>query len=321
MPSSYEKINYALRPAKSVERKMLCDAFRRLSGFARLETYRYIGFGSTYFSDFVLVHKSLGITNMMSIERDVDVRERFEFNCPFACVRIVFEESTDALADLKWDPRTILWLDYDNELNDQVLADTMLFCASAPSGSMLVITVDARAGGDPSLSARKVGKQRLAALQTGVGQAKVPADVTGKHLAGSGTAKVYRRIIDNQIVDTLVKRNATRDPGSKMLYKQLFYFHYADTAMMMTVGGLLYDEGESNRVDYCSFGGLDFIRTGDDPYHIQVPSLTYREIRHLDKQLPIDDWARLQAAAIPQDDLERYSRVYRYFPTFAETDV
>jgi len=321
MPSSYEKINYALRPAKAVERKMLCDAFRRLSGLARLETYRYIGFGSTYFSDFVLVHKSLGITNMMSIEKDVGVRERFEFNCPFACVRIVFEESTDALADLTWDARTILWLDYDYALNDAVLADTMLFCASAPSGSVLVITVDARAGGDLHLSPTELADQRFAELREHVGESKVPAGVSGKQLARWGTAKVCRRIIDNEILETLEKRNAIRDPGAKMQYKQLFYFHYADTAKMMTVGGLLYDQGESNRVDYCSFGDLDFIKGGADPYHIEVPNLTYREIRHLDKQLPADDCLHLEAEGIPEVDLERYRLVYRYFPNFAETEM
>lgn len=321
MANSYRKINYALRPAKSIERKMLCDGFRRLSGFARLETYRYIGFGSTYFSDFVLIHKSLGITNMMSVEKDADVRERFEFNCPFACVQIAFEESTDALAHVTWDARTILWLDYDYALKDSVLADTVLFCASAPSGSVLVITVDARADGDLSLPASELAASRLAALRERVGGSKVPSDVRGEQLAGWGTAQVCRRIIDNEIQETLLKRNATRDQGSELCYKQLFHFQYADTARMMTVGGLFYDAGESNRVAYCSFENLDFIRTGDEPYRIEVPSLTYREIRHLDRQLPIDDSAKLQAAAIPQEDLERYSRVYRYFPTFAETDV
>jgi len=202
-----------------------------------------------------------------------------------------------------------------------VLADTMLFCASARSGSMLVITVDARTGGDLHLSAPQLAKRRLDTLREQVGANKVPREVSGTDLAGWGTAGVYRRIIDNQISETLQTRNATRDAGTKMRYKQLFYFHYADTAKMMTVGGLLYDEGESNRVDYCSYRDLDFVREGDEPYHIEVPSLTYREIRHLDKQLPIDDSAHLQAAAIPQEDLERYKQVYRYFPTFAETDV
>ena len=46
MARSYQKVNYALRPAKNIERKMICEALRQLSGFCLVETYRYIGFGS-----------------------------------------------------------------------------------------------------------------------------------------------------------------------------------------------------------------------------------------------------------------------------------
>ena len=61
MSGSYEKINYSLRPAKCIERKMLCETFRRLSIFGKVETYSYIGFRCTFFSDFALFHKSLNI--------------------------------------------------------------------------------------------------------------------------------------------------------------------------------------------------------------------------------------------------------------------
>ena len=55
MPKSYESVNYVLRPAKNIERKMFCEAFRRLAEFGRVDSYRYVGFGSTFFSDFSLV--------------------------------------------------------------------------------------------------------------------------------------------------------------------------------------------------------------------------------------------------------------------------
>ncbi|RMG75351.1 MAG: hypothetical protein D6711_06830, partial [Chloroflexi bacterium] len=64
MPSSSRKINYGLRPAKHIERKMLIEIFRRLSEFGSVESYRYIGFGALYFNDFYQFHKYLGIQNM-----------------------------------------------------------------------------------------------------------------------------------------------------------------------------------------------------------------------------------------------------------------
>ena len=38
-----ERINYTLRPAKHVERKMLCETFARLSALDNLRNFRYIG--------------------------------------------------------------------------------------------------------------------------------------------------------------------------------------------------------------------------------------------------------------------------------------
>src|SRR5688572_20955159 len=97
MAGSYERINYGLRPAKSIERKMLCEAFRRLSEFGSVESYVYIGFGSTYFSDFNLFHKQLGIRNMISLEKDKNNKARFEFNRPFKCITIEYGHSNEIL--------------------------------------------------------------------------------------------------------------------------------------------------------------------------------------------------------------------------------
>ena len=76
---SYRKINFSLRPAKGAERKMFVETVGRLLPFSILETYRYIGFGSPYFSDFSLVHRRLGISDMVCIEQQEEDSERFEF--------------------------------------------------------------------------------------------------------------------------------------------------------------------------------------------------------------------------------------------------
>src|ERR1035437_7380194 len=115
--SSYEKINYSLRPAKSVERKMFCEAMIKLSHFHNIEKYQYVGFGSTYFSDFSLIHKNLGIKKMVSIEKDDDNSDRFEFNRPFSCIGTIFKHSNQALSEINWKIPTVLWLDYDYRID------------------------------------------------------------------------------------------------------------------------------------------------------------------------------------------------------------
>jgi len=327
MSNSYRSINYSLRPAKNIERKMLCDTFRRLSYFDKIESYRYIGFGSTYFSDFILFHKALDIRDMMSIEKDVDNEERFKFNCPFQCIKIEFNHSNEVLPSLDWDVRTILWLDYDGKLDTTVLTDVACFCANALPGSVIVVTVNAHRDildyselEQPYNPIEELHKFRLQELIERVGEEKIPQGVEGKNLNRKGIAKVYHTIITNEIHQTLNDRNGVLEDGHKIRYKQLFNFHYADQAPMLTVGGVLYEEKQSKIINECRLESLPFVRTGTDPYLIEVPNLTYQELRYLDKYLPLEENNRPEVP-IPEEDIEKYARMYRYFPTFAEAEM
>jgi hypothetical protein len=313
MPKSYERINYSLRPAKNIERKMLCEAFRRLSPFATVESYRYIGFGSTYFSDFELVHRTLGIGNMISIERDEENAARFIFNRPYRCITIRFGESTGVLPEILWNVRTILWLDYDGVLDATVLSDVSLFVANAVSGSVIVVTINA----DPERLDPE--RSRLGRLQERL-PGRIPPDVEEGGLALWGTAALYRRILTNQIEQTLVDRNGGRPAGTRIQYHQLFNFQYSDGARMLTLGGVLAEEGQVGVVGQCAFQQLPFVRVGVDPFLIAPPNLTFREIRHLDSQLP-QDGEPVQAPGVPARDIEAYSLLYRHFPMFGESEV
>jgi hypothetical protein len=313
MPGSYTYINYGLRPAKHIERKMLCEAFRRLSEFGALESYRYIGFGSIYYSDFSLFHKGLGISNLHNIEKDSYNKLRFEFNSPFKCIQQHFGESNDELPKLNWDIRSIVWLDYDDPLDSKMLADVAFVTAQCLQGSVLVISVNAQPD--------KFDSEPLKQLKERVGDGKTPEDIKDENLRGWGTASIYRRILLNQIDETLTRRNGGLTPGNRICFKQFFNFHYSDNSKMLTIGGLFYDEGQSAIVAKCNFPGLHFVREADAPFRIEVPLLTIREIRHLDKQLPTDNVATLTSDQVPPGDTEKYSRFYRYFPTFGEVDL
>jgi hypothetical protein len=313
---SYERINYSLRPAKSIERKMLCEAFRRLSEFRGVESYQYIGFGSTYFSDFQLFHKALNLSTMLSFERDVENSDRFRFNRPYHCIEMRFGDSNDLLPDVNWEIPSILWLDYDGKLDESVLQDVKTAFSKASPGSVVIVSVNAH----PARGNEADPDFRLKQLKDSVGETKVPATVTAKDLREWGTARAYRSIIHNEIDETLSDRNGARPLGTKLKYRQLFNFHYADGAKMLTVGGILYDEGQTGRLQSCNFDALKFTRTGVDPYFIEPPNLTYREMRHIDTFLPIRD-AEILLPGVPAQDIQRYSELYRYFPHFAETEL
>jgi hypothetical protein len=321
MAGSYKKIDYRIRPAKSIERKMLAESFRKLSEFGRVDLYRYVGFGSLYFSDFLLFHKLLGFKHMVSIEKSDDpaVQSRFEYNRPFEAVTMKFGHSNSVLPGIPWDVRSIVWLDYDGVLDKGVLTDVATVASKATSGSLLLVSVNAnvpKASSDETEGGPKTARD---ALERDVGKVKVSPTLESKDLAGWGTAKAYRSIIDNQIEETLKERNGILSPGAKIKYSQLFNFHYSDGAKMLTVGGLFFDEAQEAIVSKCGFNHLDFYRDGEEAYFIDPPLLTFREMRALEKHLPLVNAPT--NLPISDTDMQRYDGVYRYFPYFAETEL
>jgi hypothetical protein len=316
MAANYRKINYSIRPAKNIERKMLCESFQKLSPFAKVETYRYVGFGSTYFSDFVLFHKALNFTYMVSIEKDTGNRERFKFNVPYKCIDVIFGHSNGALPKLKWDCRSIVWLDYTCKLTSEVLADIKFLANKMLSGSILIVSLNAE---PEELDAEKGIGARLTKLLEAIGPKKVPSDITDKTLGGWGTSEAFRQIINNEIAETLTARNGVLAPGARLSYSQLYNFQYADGDKMMTVGGILYDSGQQLHYEQCGFQHLDFTRPSSDAYKIEVPCLTFKEIRRLDEQLPRTVGDALSLPDVQEVDILKYEKLYRYFPSFTET--
>ncbi len=331
MPPSYRAINYGVRPAKAVERKMMGEAFRRLHPFQRIEEYRYVGFGSIYFADFQLVHCALGVEDMVSIEKDEEAEECFRFNKPYRSIDLRFGQSNRVLPELDWSKRTILWLDYDGKLDIPGLADIDTFCSRCTSGSMIIVSVNAQAESELTEEERKkiesetgekfdASAHRLRQLVGLIGE-KVPPGTQGADLRGKGVANIFRRVIQNQIEEQLIVRNSLLMPSEKFLYRQIFNFLYKDGAQMLTVGGMIFKVADQPLFEACAFDRLPFVKTGEHPYNIRVPCLTPREIRHLNSQLPCNDWKQLQAPGVPASDLEKFSEVYRYFPSFTEAPL
>jgi len=187
---------------------------------------------------------------------------------------------------------------------------------------VIVVSVNAHPIRCPDhISIEELPRYRLQQLRQEVGEEKVPLDIKGKDFAKWGTANICRRIINSEILETLNERNIGRASGNHFLYQQLFNFHYADGANMLTVGGLLYDQGQAHVLAQCDFQNLSFYQEAEDAYLIEVPNLTYREIRYLDTQLPNKKEELPTLDAVPKEDIEKYAKIYRYFPTFTETDI
>ncbi|HWX17379.1 MAG TPA: O-methyltransferase [Chthoniobacterales bacterium] len=324
--ASFEKVHYLLRPAKNIQRKMLAELFQRLAQLRPLSDYQYVGLGSIYFGDFILFHRTHGFDEMTSIELEEN-SDRAEFNKPHRCVTVLSGRASAKLPEINWkDKPAIVWLDYDCELNKEILSDVRQVSSSVQPGSVLVVTLDATdqaLKNDPEeptdIDIEQFAEASLPGMLNLKCGVNIPEDTD---LTGDNLANVYRKLITDEITGAVNSLVDPRSNASTVSYEQLVNFRYSDGREMMTVGGIfcpLDPKGDSCLNQY-GFAKLDFYRADDATYRIEVPKLTYREIAALNQSLPLDDPTKI-AVPISDDDKLLYSKIYRYFPTFAEADV
>lgn len=315
MPPSYRLINFTLRPAKAAERKMIAEVCARLNAFSNLPGFRYIGLGSPFFNDFVPMHRRYGMTNLVCIERASSDQEkqRFLFNRPFDCIEMQWGESMEVLPNLPWTGiPTIVWMDYDDPLNESMLADIGTIFAKLEPGSIALFTMQAT-----GKSFQSKNKCALDVLRDKIG-AFVPIDATPRDMKGKAFQKLLRRIVDNELKRILNLRNAAVPYQNSVLYKQLFNVLYADGVRMTTIGGVVYRADQEQRLTSCEFRDFEFLREGDVPLEIKVPVLTHREQWKLDSDLPCGN---PELAFLAPGDISAYRALYRHYPTFVETDL
>ena len=313
MEASFEKINYSIRPAKATQRHMLIEAIGRLAPIFPLSRYQYVGFGSTFFLDFKMIHRHYGIKHLTSVEREVEKQQRFDFNKPFSCIRMHYGTAADFLSstDMNWKRPAIIWLDYDYRLNGSVLADIDRVVEKALPGSLLLVTVDA----EPP-PAQKRGYELEQELN--LSQLLHWADGSATALGKWNLAEAYWGMASSNLESTL------RRVGSDCHWHQLFNFHYKDGHRMLTFGGLLVDSRVKKVIKQCRFGELSYVKRGKDPFEIVVPNLTEPEIHKLAQYMPNLTKRRreyLTRMAIDDVDLTNYRLLYRYLPRFVESQA
>lgn len=318
MAGSYKEIDYRVRPAKSIERKMLAESFRRLVYFRDPSKYSYIGMGSLYFSDFNLFHRSLGFETMLSIEdtSNSTVQARFKMNVPYGHIQMEFGRAGVVLQQTAcWkDAPAVIWLDYDGKLSRECLRDLEYVASNAASGTVLIISVNAdrlKLIDSYDDDGNEIDEQTLTPLQMlehNIDSGRVPLGTSNDDLSGWGVAAVYRSVID-----AAIRKGTKLHEKNDFTYEQIYNFTYTDGAKMLTAGGVLFAEPDRGRFNDARFDTLEFVRLGAEAYRIDPPKLTYAEMRAIN--------SNSQGLPIPDGDVSKYRKTYRYFPHFIEAEV
>jgi hypothetical protein len=312
MTPSFNAINYSLRPSKTIQRKIVFSGVGTLQNHLHLEHMAYVGFGSIWFTDFILAHKLLGIDDMVSMEGHDIGYQRAVFNAPYATVRVEHGHSNDVLPNLykeaflrgrPW----MAWLDFDKELNESSRDDIRSLIENVPENSIVLVTFN---GND-----WKYGRlsERPARLKTLLGSV-VPDGLT----RGACQDDLMQETLANLTLDYM--KSIAADLARPGGFVPAFRIIYKDTSPMVTVGGVLPAKGAaavaSDVVNKVSWPGRPL-------KPITAPHLTMREAATLQAKLPCP--VKLSRAVVQglgfdleDEQIEAFETHYREYPAFAQ---
>ncbi|MDV7418913.1 O-methyltransferase [Acinetobacter baumannii] len=329
--NSGQTVNYSVRPGKSIERKMIRDILSRLFVFSPLHEYTYIGFGSKYFVDFSLFHKTLNISKMISLEQDGLNRARYEFNKPYNCIKIEFRDSSSWLDQNDLDGKHIVWLDYDGGFDANKVNDLRQLARKLCSGSVFLFSFnyslpkpdELKKYNDPQISKIKQ------LFQSFFGRYEIDSDLD--NLTEFESRNEYFKKITFYLEKSLTKvldqeRNYILEDSEKLHLKRIFNFTYKDGGPMATLGWLIVKEGDESKFRNMNLDSFNFIDENSlmlNIYHIDPGNFTVREIRYLNELVTTleEELTPEQKKYFSDKEINKFKEIYKYFPSFTEVEA
>ena len=324
--SSSYSVQYDVRPAKQVERRMLVDALQRLAaaGFP-VADYQYTGFGAIYFVDFILFHKLLGLNKLVSLEQQTSLTSRMNFNKPFSCVDVKMIPASTEIPNLSRDIRHFVWLDYDGVLQRDFLSDIQSAITVLPSGSILLVTVDVEPPEDhdyeivdPNFDSTKevLGPKHWKRYYEYHASSYLKIGLSD---ADFGKSELIRR--STEILKAAFTKSIVARPELQFL--PMFSFSYRDSHAMLTMGGMIAGRAERRQLRASTLGDTVYYRRDftSAPFEIKVPRLTRKERVYLDREMPCADGWAPEDFNLDPEVVRHYRDIYRFLPAFAEISL
>ena len=314
--SSARRVQYDLRPSKQIERKMILDSLNvAMEGGFSIPKYRYVGMGGNRFYDFVLVHKVFGIRSMVSLEHDDEFYLRAQFNAPYKFIEVKNASVGDFVSGDSYDSNSIFWLDYDGNLNLDVVQDIATLGVRVHAGDFVFCTVR----GSPSKFLRNFKTTRrlveLKELFGALSQSLTVDDVENSNFS-IAIIKILRAAFTNAFA---FRRDAKFWPFFQILY--------ADGAEMITYGGVfaLQEEWDIFRPNLESKMALIYNR-GAIVYRIERLNLTEKErilfdLAATSNRSNSKEVNKILELGFLQEELHSYRELLRYHPRYVETII
>lgn len=326
---------YHLRPNKYLDRQNFLSTLSKLEETLSFDNYVYVGFGSYLFDDFKLMHNRFNIKKMISLECDLKVAERAEFNKPFKCIEIIKESSTEYINSFSHDEKSnyIFWLDYTapSELRMQ-FADFVTFIRNMEHGDILRITLNATPsslGEERGLAGEELRDKRLKTLKDRI-EDYLPIDVDIDML----TTERYPRLLLKAL------KKAMHEALYETQFQSLFPVPiasavYQDGMQMLTFTLIVLDDHKQEEKIISKLFPVfcdnpNYLKKieaiiWEDPQIIAIPDLTTKEILEVNSMLPEEN-AELELSEKfsfvfnGPKNAKDYLKYYKNYPYFREVN-
>jgi len=315
--STARYISYDLRPSKQTERRILIDILKLGADCGLpIRDYRYVGMGANRFYDFIMVHRDLGISRMVSLEHDAQMFKRAEYNCPFKFIKVQNQSANLFLTNEHHDNPEVLWLDYDGALNRDVVTDIAAIGDRACRGDFAFVTVY---GAAPKWAVNLTPKDRKLGLEERFGDLANVVEL--KELDDAGFDLATLKLIHAAFTNAFAQRTEGK-------FQKLLSASYSDSVRMVTYGGAFLPKGTAT--DYVAKlrTAMPFLKiSSNQPY--LVPSFPYtdKERSLLDRAATAStrrrssERALLASFGITEKDIDAYGEVIRYIPRYIESAI
>jgi hypothetical protein len=309
-------ISYDVRPAKQVERLILIDILRVGADCGLpITQYRYVGMGANRFYDFLLVHKYIGINEMVSLEHDPVMFKRAKFNAPYKFIDVQPMSAADFISDDSWTRPTISWLDYDGGVSGGMVRDIIALSSGVKLGDFLFVTAF---GGPPEVTDGMNDEERHAWVQDNIGE--TAGNVERSDVEKANFPKAVFKILSAAFRNAF----ATRTDGDFVPMLQVVY---SDSTPMVTVGGAFLNRAQSNGVLAQLQVKLPFLKFREaELYKIRSLHLTERERALFDRAVTSSSGRsternQLKQLGFKDVELAAYRELLRYVPRYVESII
>lgn len=265
------------------------------------------------FYDFHLIHRFLGINNMISLERNEDFHRRSLFNCPYDFIEVRNETVGSFLQTDEDQRKTIYWLDYDDGLSPEIVMDIAVLGTKVRLEGFAFITIC----GHPPRFLEKLGtERRLEYFHENFGDIAIGLSTDDMHDRNFSTA------VHKILIAAIRNAFAARADGE---FKPIFQVLYKDSMPMVTVGGCMCPKDRASNLVSRVRSDLPFLMRSQ-PYKIRNLNLTERERALFDiavtkKRANSKQSNCLRTLGFKKAQFDTYRDLIRFLPRYHESII